>query len=132
MKAVVNRMYEIMNMQRSAISPIDFLLWILGVSAGLIVLANLVASGLSLHVGMVLFILGIVAMFIGNLLGLPARRYERRCGIKHINLFQLPAPEEYIAEKMFSARNTTSFYSLENAVLLGGIVILAIGLILLF
>ncbi len=121
-----------MNMQRSSISPIDFLLRILGVSAVLIVLANLVAYGFRLHFGLVLFILGIVAMFIGNLLGLPARRYDRRCGIKHINLFQLPAPEEYIAEKMFSVRTSNSFYSLENAVLLGGIVILAIGLILLF
>ncbi len=121
-----------MNMQRSIISPFDFLLRVLGVSAGLAVLANLVTYGFRLHIGLVLFILGILAMFIGNLLGLPARRYERRCGIRHVNLFKLPAPEEYIAEKLFIARSPSSFYSLENAVFLGGILILAIGLLLLF
>jgi hypothetical protein len=119
-------------MQRSAISPIDFLLRILGVSVGLLVLAKLMASGFNLHFGMVLFILGILAMLIGNVLSLPARRYERRYGIRHINLFQLPTPEEYVAEKLFVAPRTIPFYSFENAMLVSGLVTLAIGLIILF
>jgi hypothetical protein len=119
-------------MRRSIISPIDFLLRILGVSAGLIVLANLIASGFNLHFGLVLFILGVLAMLIGNVLSLPARRYERRNGIRHINLFQLPTPEEYVAENLFVAPKAIPFCSFENAMLLSGFVILAIGLIILF
>ena len=106
------------DIRRSSISPLDFVIRSLGVSFGLMVIANLLASGFNLRLGLALFILGILAMGIGNLLGLPARRYERRCGIRHINLFKLPAPEEYIAENRFTAKRAASFYCFENVLLL--------------
>jgi hypothetical protein len=119
-------------MQRSSISPLDFVTRILAVCAGLVLFASLLSSGFNLHLGMVLFVLGILSMGIGNLLGLPARRYERNCGVKHFNLFQLPAPEEYIAERLFTARHASSFYSFENSLLLAGFIALLVGLVVLF
>jgi len=119
-------------MQKSSISLIDFLLRVLGVSTGLIVFANLVASGFKLHLGLVLFFLGILSMGIGSMLNLPARRYQRSHGYRHVNLFKLPAPEEYIAGNLFVARNPAPFYCFQNVLLLAGFAVLFIGLILLF
>ena len=120
------------NMQRSSISPIDFVIRILAVGAGLVVLAYLLSSGFNLRLGLVLFFLGILSMGLGNMLSLPARRYERLHGIRHINLFKLPTPEEYIAGNLFTARQAASFYCFENALLLGGFIILLVGLLILF
>jgi hypothetical protein len=119
-------------MQRHTISPLDFVIWILGIGAVLTLLANLLSSGFNLHLGLVMFILGFTAMVAGNMLGLPARRYERRCGIRHVNLFQLPSPEEYIGGNILTARHAASFYSFENALLLAGFIILLSGLFILF
>jgi hypothetical protein len=118
--------------QRTAISQKDFWITILGVSVGLVVLAYLLASGFNVHLGPVLFILGIISIAIGNLLSLPARRYERRFGIRHINLFKLPSPEEYIAGNLFVATHSTSFYCFENILLLAGFIDLLIGLFIIF
>jgi hypothetical protein len=118
-------------MQRSSISPFEFVIWILGAGAVLVVLARLLSSGLNLHLGLVLFVLGIASMGVGNLLSLPARRYERSCGIRHFTLFKLPAPEEYIAGNLFTARHAATFCSFENALLLAGFIILLVGLFLL-
>jgi len=119
-------------MQRSSISPLDFAIRILAVCAGLAVFANLLSFGFNLRLGLVLFILGILSMGIGNMLSLPARRYERRSGIRHVNLFQLPSPEEYIAGNFFTARHPATFYCFENALLLAGFIIVLVGLLLLF
>ncbi|MGE5462090.1 MAG: hypothetical protein ACM3PS_01960 [Syntrophothermus sp.] len=119
-------------MQRNAFSPIAFVISILVVSAGLVVFANLLASGFRFHLGLVLLVLGILSMCIGNILGLPARRYERHSGIRHMNLFKIPAPEEYIAGNLFVSRNPASFYSLENVLFLAGLIILLISLFILF
>jgi hypothetical protein len=119
-------------MQRSSISPIDFVIRILAVGAGLVVLAYLLSSGFNLRLGQVLFFLGILSMGLGNMLSLPARRYERLHGTRHINLFKLPTPEEYIAGNLFTARHPASFCSFENALLLGGFIILLVGLLILF
>jgi hypothetical protein len=119
-------------MPRTAISQKDFWITILAVSVGLIVLSYLLASGLNVHLGLVLSILGILSIGTGNLLSLPARRYERRLGIRHINLFKLPSPEEYIAGNLFVARHSTSFYCFENVLLLAGFIDLLIGLVILF
>lgn len=119
-------------MQRISISPISFLLRILVVSTGLMVLGNLLASGFKMPLGPVFLVLGILFMGIGNLLGLPARRYERQCGVRHINLFKFPAPEEYIAGNLLTARHAASFCCFENAVLLAGMIILVIGFVILF
>jgi hypothetical protein len=118
-------------MQRSSISPIDFVIRILAVGAVLVVLAKLLSSGFNLHLGLVLFFLGILSMGLGNMLSLPARRYERLHGIRHINLFKIPSPEEYIAGNLFIARHPASFYCFENALFLGGFIILLAGLIIL-
>jgi hypothetical protein len=120
------------NMQSRSISPFDFVIRILGVGAVLVVLANLLSSGFNLGLGLVLSTLGILSMGIGNMLGLPTRRYERRSGMRHVNLFQLPAPEEYIAGNLFTARQAASFYCFENALFLAGFFILLIGLFILF
>jgi hypothetical protein len=125
-------MKALSDIQRTSISPFGFVIRIVAMSVGLVLIANLIASGFNLHFGLALFILGILAMSIGNVLSLPARRYERRSGIRHINLFQLPTPEEYVAEKLFVTRRAIPFYSFENAMLLSGFTILAIGLIILF
>jgi hypothetical protein len=98
----------------------------------LVVLAYLLSSGFNLRLGLVLFFLGILSMGLGNMLSLPARRYERLHGIRHINLFKLPTPEEYIAGNLFTARQPVSFYCFENALLLGGFMILLVGLLILF
>jgi hypothetical protein len=113
-------------------SPLSFVIKILVVSMVLVLFASLLATGFNLRLGLVLFVFGILAMGIGNLLGLPARRYERRSGIRHVNLFKLPSPEEYIADNMLVARHATSFYCFANALLLAGIIILLIGLLVLF
>ncbi len=94
---------------------------------GLVVLAYLLSSGFNLRLGLVLFFLGILSMGLGNMLSLPARRYERLHGIRHINLFKLPMPEEYIGGNLFTARHPASFYCFENALLLGGFIILVVG-----
>jgi hypothetical protein len=120
-------------MQKILISPkMDFVFEILFVSAGLVVFANFLASGFNLRFGLVLAILGILSMGIGNILSLPNRRYERYNGTRPFNIFKLPSPEEYIAGKLFIARHAASFYSIENALLLAGFVILLGGLFILF
>ena len=119
-------------MQRSSITLLDFLLWILGAGAIMVVLANLLSSGFNLHPGLALFVLGILSMGIGNMLSLPARRYERRIGIRHVNLFRLPSPEEYIGGNRFTAKHAAPFYCFENALLMAGFIILLIGLFILF
>jgi hypothetical protein len=123
---------KVTDMQRSAISPQDFVIRILVVGAGLVLLGNLLTLGFKIQFGLALSILGILSMGIGNILSLPGRRYERRYGIRHANLFRLPAPEEYVAEKLFVARHPASFYSFENVLLFAGLIILLIGLIVLF
>ena len=123
---------QVTNMQKSSISPLDFVIRLLALGAGLMVFAILLAAGFNLHPGLTLFILGIFAMGAGNILSLPARRYERRRGIRHVNLFQLPSPEEYIAGNSFTATHAASFCSFENALLLAGFIDLLIGLIILF
>jgi hypothetical protein len=119
-------------MQSSSNSPTNFVIRILAIGAGLVVLAYLLSSGFNLRLGLVLFFLGILSMGVGNMLSLPARRYERLHGIRHINLFKLPTPEEYIAGNLFTARHPASFYCFENALLLGGFIILLVGLLILF
>ena len=126
------RLKRVIDMQRISISPLDFMIRVLAACAGLGVLAYLLASGFHLRLGLTFFILGGLSMGIGNMLSLPARRYERRSGVRHVNLFQLPAPEEYIAGKLFVARHALSFYCFENVLLLAGLVILLIGLMILF
>ena len=128
---MVRYIKEMINMQRSSISPIDFVIRILVVGAGLVVFAYLLSSSFHLRLGLVLIWLGTVSMGLGNLLSLPARRYERLHGIRHINPFKLPTPEEYIAGNLFTARHPASFYCLENALLLGGFIILPAGLLIL-
>jgi hypothetical protein len=123
---------KVTDMQRSAFPPQNFVISILAVGAGLGILGNVLALGFKIHLGLALFILGILSMGIGNILSLPGRRYERRSGIRHINLFKLPAPEEYLAEKLFVAKHSAPFYSFENALLFAGFIILLIGLIVLF
>ncbi len=117
---------------RSSISPQSFVTRILAVSGGLLLFAYFLSSDFHLHLGLVLFLLGVLSMVMGNLLNLPARRYERQCGIKHFSLFQMPTPEEYIAGNRFTTPHAVSFYCFENVLLLAGISILVIGLILLF
>ena len=112
-------------MQKSSISPLDFVIQLLALGAGFMVFASLLCAGFNLHPG-------IFAMGAGNILSLPARRYERRRGIRHVNLFQLPSPEEYIAGNSFTATHAASFCSFENALLLAGFIDLLIGLIILF
>jgi hypothetical protein len=119
-------------MQRSSNSPIDFVIRILAVGMGLVLLAYLFSFGFNLRLGLVLFFLGILSMGLGNMLSLPARRYERLHGIRHINLFKLPTPEEYIGGNLFTARHAASFYCFENALFLGGFIILLVGLLILF
>ena len=119
-------------MQRSSISPQEFVIRVLAVSAGLTLLAYLLSSVFHFHLGLVLCVLGVLSMGMGNFLSLPARRYERQSGIKHYSLFQLPAPEEYIAGNRFTARHAVSFYSFENALLVAGFIILLGGVIILF
>jgi hypothetical protein len=120
------------DMTRSSISPFYFLIQILTVSAGLAVMSYLLASGFNLRLGLVLFFMGILSMGLGNMLSLPARRYERLHGIRHINLFKLPAPEEYLVGNLFIARQAASFYCFENALLFAGFIILIVGLLILF
>ena len=69
-------------MQKSSISPLDFVIQLLALGVGFMVLASLLSAGFNLHPGLTLIILGIFAMGAGNILSLPARRYERRRGIR--------------------------------------------------
>ena len=119
-------------MQKSSTSPFGFILRILAVGAVLVACAYLLSSGFNLRLGFVLFALGFLSMGIGNMVSLPARRYERRNGIRHFTLFKLPAPEEYIAGRLFTAKHAANFCSFENALLLAGFIILLVGLFILF
>ena len=118
-------------MKRDNLAPTDFMIRIVLVAAGLTLFAYAIAFGFHFNFGAVALLLGFVSMVTGNLLGLPSRRYERRNGIRHINMFKVPAPEEYVAGNLFVARNPAHFCSFENALLLAGFVILILGLIIL-
>ena len=113
------------NMNGSSISPElkNFVGKTIMMGIGLLLISGIIALSLDLSFGMILFVLGGVFTVIGGYLGGPKRYYPKN---------PRTSPEELMAFKMHSIKNSVPFYAFENVLLFAGLIAIIISLLLLF
>ena len=113
------------NMNGSSISPElkNFVGKTIMMGIGLLLISGIIALSLDLSFGMILFVLGWVFTVIGGYLGGPNRYYPKN---------PRTSPEELMAFKMHSIKNSVPFYAFENVLLFAGLIAIIISLLLLF